>query len=171
MASTVQYSPLEQSTLDLVAELLRGVAQRALSGLSWPDDAARKDELHPIASIVQRSAQSRHERQLEDEERAAQDDPGMPRTLEGKLQQLKQLQDILTTVQPDGTTMAEKVKDRTAITRDLRKAAALHKELSAEVARDRAAQLEVQLSMQHLHDLLLQWELGSAGHMPSKGMA
>lgn len=153
-------TPLEHEVLELVRHHLHSMEQRLRAGAAQPDDAARARELQRIAELVRaRMANRQHLAEAQDEE---EPDDRLPATLEGKLKLLKKLEEMLTTVQPDGTTMAEQVKDREGVTQALKSSAALHKQLTADLEQQRRLEAVAERALEQVRDTLLLWKVNNA---------
>lgn len=153
-------TPLEHEVLELVRHHLHSMEQRLRAGAAQPDDAARARELQRIAELVR--ARMANRQRLADARNDEEPDGNLPATLEGKLKLLKKLEEMLTTVQPDGTTMAEQVKDREGVTQALKSSAALHKHLTAVLEQQRRLEAVAERALEQVRDTLLLWKVNNA---------
>lgn len=154
----VKPTPLEHEVLELVRHHLHSVEQRRRAGGELPDDARLTAELLRIGQVVRDGMANRQHRAVEwEEERTPHG--ALPDTLEGKLKLLKQLQDELTTVRPDGTTMAERIKDREGVTRALSAGATLRKQIKEDLEQQRRLDAAAVHALEQMRDTLLLWKV------------
>jgi hypothetical protein len=156
-------TPLEHEVLELVRHHLHSMEQRLRAGAAQPDDAARARELQRIAELVRaRMANRQH---LADARNDEEPDGNLPNHGLDPLQPeklLKKLEEMLTTVQPDGTTMAEQVKDREGVTQALKRSAALHQQLTADLEQQRRLEAVAERALEQVRDTLLLWKVNNA---------
>lgn len=159
------YNPTEKEVLELVAYHIKHMRAREHAGLHDPENAGKMDELQRIADLVHKQARNR-------QGKAAGSAPDeLPGSLEEKMKLLKALEITLTIVQPDGTTMAERIGDGTGVGDALRKSAALHQRLTADLQKQRKLEQVAEAQLEAVRDMLLLWKLNNGTLLGPPGKA
>lgn len=159
------YTPTELEVLGLVDHLTTLMQAQERAGLPDPERGAKILELQRMADSVIGRARHRQQEQLAEAAEDAEDEAGpveMPKSKEGKLKLLKRLELLLTTVQADGSTLAEKVADRKGVETALRRSAELYAQLKPELDQQRKREEAAEEKLRNVRDMLLLWKLNSS---------
>ena len=158
-------SPTGKEVLELVYYHIKHMRAQEQAGLHDPENAGKVVELQRIADLVHKHASKR-------QGKAVGSAPGdLPGSLEEKMKLLKALELALTTVRPDGTTMAERLGDDTGVGDALRKSAALYKRLTADLQKQRKQEELVEEQLEAVCDMLLLWKMDNSTLLGPSGMA